>query len=44
MLTSAVLGTDSQKISILMSPRVVCSVTDMADDKWVLFRSAHHAA
>ena len=31
-LTSAVLGTDSQKISILMSPAVVCSVTDMADD------------
>ena len=33
MLTSAVLGTDSQKISILMSPTVVCSVTDMASDK-----------
>ena len=31
-LTSAVLGTDSQKISILMSPTVVWSVTDMADD------------
>ena len=33
MLTSAVLGTDSQKISSLMSPEVVCSVTDMAGDK-----------
>ena len=28
-LTSAVLGTDSQKTSILMSPRVVWRVTDM---------------
>lgn len=28
--TSAVLGTLSQKTSILRSPRVVCSVTDMA--------------
>lgn len=27
--TSAVLGTDSQKISTLISPRVVCSVTDI---------------
>ena len=33
MLTSAVLGTDSQKISIFMSPKVVWSVTDMAGDK-----------
>lgn len=31
-LTSAVLGTLSQKTSILMSPRVVCSVTDMVED------------
>ena len=29
-LTSAVFGTDSQNISILMLPRVVWSVTDMA--------------
>lgn len=29
MLTSAVLGTLSQKTSILMSPREVWSVTDM---------------
>lgn len=42
MLTSAVLGTDSQKTSILMSPVVVCSVTDMAGDK--RYRcSAHYA-
>lgn len=27
--TSAVFGTDSQNISILMGPRVVCRVTDM---------------
>ena len=27
--TSAVLGTLSQNTSILMSPRVVCNVTDM---------------
>lgn len=27
-LTSAVLGTDSQKTSILRSPRSVCKVTD----------------
>ena len=33
MLTSAVLGTDSQKTSILMSPAVVCNVTDMAGDR-----------
>ena len=32
-LTSAVLGTDSQKTSILMVPRVVWRVTDMAGDK-----------
>ena len=43
MLTSAVLGTDSQKTSILMSPAVVWSVTDMADDKQSRC-SAHHAA
>ena len=42
-LTSAVLGTDSQKSSILMSPRVVWRVTDIAGDKQLLF-SAHHAA
>lgn len=38
MLTSAVLGTDSQKTSILMSPTVVWSVTDMVGDKqiWIL--------
>lgn len=29
LLTSAVLGTLSQKTSILRSPRLVCSVTDM---------------
>ena len=29
-LTSALFGTDSQNISILMLPRVVWSVTDMA--------------
>ena len=29
-LTSAVFGTDSQNISILILPRVVWSVTDMA--------------
>ena len=40
-LTSAVLGTDSQKTSILISPRVVCSVTDMANVHQ-LNRSAHH--
>jgi hypothetical protein len=28
--TSAVLGTLSQKTSILRSPKLVCSVTDMA--------------
>ena len=33
LLTSAVLGTDSQNISILMSPTVVWSVTDMAGDE-----------
>lgn len=43
MLTSAVLGTDSQKISSLMSPEVVCSVTDMAGDKQSPC-SAHYAA
>jgi len=32
-LTSAVLGTDSQKTSILMSPRAVWRVTDMAVGK-----------
>ena len=42
-LTSAVLGTDSQKTSILMLPRVVWRVTDMAGDKQFPF-SAHHAA
>ena len=42
-LTSAVLGTDSQKTSILMSPRVVWRVTDMAGDRYIPF-SAHHAA
>jgi hypothetical protein len=30
-LTSAVLGTLSQKTSILMSPRFVCKVTDMVN-------------
>ncbi len=30
-LTSAVLGTLSQKTSILMSPRLVCKVTDMVN-------------
>lgn len=29
IVTSAVLGTLSQNTSILMSPRVVCNVTDM---------------
>lgn len=43
MLTSAVLGTDSQKTSILMSPTVVWSVTDMAGDTQCGC-SAHHAA
>jgi hypothetical protein len=39
-LTSAVLGTLSQKTSILMSPRVVCRVTDMVavgGAWWVLY-------
>lgn len=30
-LTSAVLGTLSQKTSILMSPRFVCKMTDMVN-------------
>lgn len=40
LLTSAVFGTDSQKTSILMSPRLVCSVTDMAEGRF-LHHSAH---
>ena len=32
-LTSAVLGTSSQKISHFMSPRFVCSVTDCKTTK-----------
>lgn len=31
LVTSAVLGTLSQNTSILMSPRVVCNVTDMVN-------------
>lgn len=34
-LTSAVLGTDSQKTSILMSPTLVCNVTDMASGQGI---------
>jgi len=33
MPTSAVLGTLSQKTSILMSPRFVCRVTDMVNGR-----------
>ena len=39
-LTSAVLGTASQKTSILISPKLVRSVTDMAGSQLVC-RSAH---
>ena len=45
IFTSAVLGTSSQNTSILRSPRVVCSVTDIVAGgygAWFEARDASH--